>query len=393
MKIGYFVPEFPTQTHAFFWRELTSWSSLGHEVLLVSTSRPAAGACRHEFGESARAQTRYLFPPSPLSVARAALRHVFRLPKALGYALRIPGSAKERLKNLGLLTCALDLADFASRSGMQHLHVHSCASSAHLAALCHELTGIPYSLTLHGDLSVYGTAHDMKAAKAKFVSVVTRPLQESVVETLGLDRARVPVITMGVDCSRFAESTRAATPKTLRAISIARLHPNKGHVFALRAIRKALDRGVLVDYAIVGAGDHEQAIRAECSALGLDSRVAFLGSLGESDVAKELRNSDVLLLPSIRMGEAAPVAVMEAMATGLPVVSSIIGGTPDMITDGVDGYLVPQEDVDAIAARLTELAENPELRRAVGARAAQRARRQFDYRATAKQLLDRITAP
>jgi colanic acid/amylovoran biosynthesis glycosyltransferase len=114
--------------------------------------------------------------------------------------------------------------------------------------------------------------------------------------------------------------------------------------------------------------------------------------MSESAVATALAQSDVLLLTSIGLGEAAPVAVMEAMASGIPVIASIIGGTPDMISDGVDGYLVPQEDVAAIAANLRRLAADKALRERIGHAARARAEREFDSRVLANRLLALINA-
>jgi colanic acid/amylovoran biosynthesis glycosyltransferase len=100
----------------------------------------------------------------------------------------------------------------------------------------------------------------------------------------------------------------------------------------------------------------------------------------------------VFMLCSVGLGEAAPVAVMEAMASGLPVIASVIGGTPDMIEDGVDGFLCGQEDVVAISGRLMQLAGDIDLRLKIGVNARGKALREFDARMLAERLLNRILA-
>jgi glycosyltransferase involved in cell wall biosynthesis len=107
-------------------------------------------------------------------------------------------------------------------------------------------------------------------------------------------------------------------------------------------------------------------------------------------VLKRLKESDVFVLPSFGLGEAAPVSVMEAMACGLPVVCSIIGGTPDMITNGKDGILVEQKDVDGLYSAFKMLLEDVEKRRKLGKEARLRALEAFDYRINAGKLLERI---
>ncbi|WP_330447854.1 glycosyltransferase (plasmid) [Paracoccus marcusii] len=112
--------------------------------------------------------------------------------------------------------------------------------------------------------------------------------------------------------------------------------------------------------------------------------------MDESRVLDLLRSVDALALSSIGQGEAAPVTVMEAMACGLPVICSRIGGTGDMIRDGVDGFLVPQGDVAAIVDRLRRLQSDPEFAGAMGQAARQSALVSFDHQTNARLLLSRI---
>ena len=114
----------------------------------------------------------------------------------------------------------------------------------------------------------------------------------------------------------------------------------------------------------------------------------LLGSISEDQVVETLRGGDVFVLPSVGVGEAAPVSVMEAMACGLPVVCSIIGGTPDMLTDGREGYLIEQGDEAALSEAFSALAGDAPKRAAMGARARERAETQFDYRVQAGRLLE-----
>lgn len=391
MKIGYLVPAFPSQTHAFFWRELSVWREQGHDVHLFSTTRPDRDVCMHAFAEEAHRTTTYLYPPSMGRGVVTGLRHPAGVLRAIQYAAKITAkSLQDRARVAGYLACSATLASHVRQRSIEHVHVHSCANSAYAAAICSLICGVPYSLTLHGDMSVYGIDHGLKMKGATFVSAVTRPLQEAIVEETGLAKSCVPVVTMGVDCDRFAAAGGRDSGGPLRAVTVARLHTSKGHRFALAAIRKAVDRGFDIRYRIAGGGRHEAEIAESISEYDLDDRVEMLGSIGEEDVVGLLREADVFMLTSAGRGEAAPVSVMEAMACGKAVICSIIGGTPDMIDDGIDGFLVPQKDVDRIAECLIRLAESRELRVRIGEAAAARARRQFDYRVTARQLLGYI---
>ncbi len=387
MKLGMLIPEFPTQTHIFFWREIQALRSLGVEVHLLSTRRPTE-ACPHPFALGAAAETHYLYPPDLAAAASLTLRPV-DLSRALRYVASLGGL--RRLPAAALIPSAADLARHACRVGLDHIHVHSCAAAAHVAALARSLGGPPYSLHLHGDLPVYGADHRQKSRMASFVAAAARPIQQQLIEQVRLPPERTCTLLMGVDTDRFTSSGSAsAEGGPFRIVTVARLNLAKGHRYAFEAVSAALAHGVDLQYRVIGSGPHQANIEADMRRLGLQDRVTLLGSLGEDAVRDELRRAHVFVLPTSGIGEASPVAVMEAMASGVPVIASRVGGTPDMIADGVEGFLVPPMDADAIAAAVVRLWREPEVRRAMGLASRRRAVEQFDSRARARRLLETI---
>ncbi len=387
------MPEFPGQTHAFFWREVRAIRQMGRDVVLFSTRRTPARDGEHAFAAEARAQTRYVFPPRWLDVLCCYRQNRDAWQDACGYlnSLTPRRGIRGRLRLRGLLWSAATLAAEANRRGIDHLHVHSCADAAHLAALSYRLGGPTYSLTLHGDLPVYGTDHAQKFADAVLVTPVTRALQEQVRESVGLDADRTPVVWMGVDTDKFRDAGRRAYEAgRLKLLSVSRLNVNKGHAYALRAVRCLLDEGLDIRYRIVGDGEHRDRVEREVARLRLADRVELTGSVSEDRVLAFMQEADCLVLPSVGLGEAAPVVVMEAMACGLPVIASIIGGTPEMIDDGVEGFLVPQADENALIDRMRTLANEPETRRRLAAAARNRAAALFDHRQMAGRLIEQI---
>lgn len=391
MRLGYLVPEWPAQTHAFFWRELSALRSFGAEVVVFSTRRPDADACRHDFASEARTSTRYLFPPRLEASTRVLARRPELTRRALAYVASLDETpTRERAKLLALLPCAADLVAHAEALGLTHVHVHSCANTAHLAHLAHLLGGPPYSLTLHGDLPVYGVDHAHKMSDAAFVAAVTRPLQAQILETAKLSDAQVPIIPMGVDTDRFRPVARDAKAGRLRIATIARLNPVKGHAYVLEAVHRLRERGLDIDYVIAGDGPHRGAIEARVRELGLSEVVSFAGTVSEAGVLDILHSVDAFVLASEGMGEAAPVSVMEAMACGVPVVCSRIGGTGDMIAHEVNGLLIAQGDVDALTQQLARLASDLPFRARIGAAARRQALKEFDYRTMAQRLYGAI---
>lgn len=393
MRLLYLVPEFPSQTHAFFWREVQALRALGAEVVMVSTRRPPPNACRHEFAQAATEQTRYLFPPNWVRDAIFLLARPAGVLRALSYLAGLEESGPlQRLAAVPLILPAAKLARLARTLEASHLHVHSFANSAHVAALARVLGGCEYSLTLHGDLEVYGRDHARKTSHARFITCVTNPLRTQAMQRLGLPASRVHLLWMGVDTHHFTPKDRSPRPlgTPLRLLSVARLHVNKGHRFALRALKRIKDQGLDATYTIVGDGPAREEIEQEVLALGLSGSVTLTGTRSESEILRLLQSSDALLLTSVGMGEAAPVAVMEAMSCGLPAVCSVIGGTREMIDHGRDGFLVEQEDVDGIASCLVQLSTKPELALKMGSAARVRAVKDFDSRALAGTLLSLI---
>lgn len=395
MKVAILIPEFPSQTHAFFWREIQALRSLGIDVVLVSTRRPSADACRHEFAGPAAQETDYLFPPhwvadtlflmlQPAAVIRA-FRYVFGLNES---------SWTQRLSALLLLVPAARLCRLAHKKRFRHLHVHSFANSAHVAALAKLLGGSNFSLALHGDLEVYGRDHASKVKLAGFIRCVTLPLKQQLLDRSILSPSKIHLLWMGVDTKHFAPKKRSIrlAENPFRLLTVARLHVNKGHRFALQAIRRLKVQGINVRYTIVGDGPAQEDIARQVKSLELSDMVDMVGTKSEVDVLRLLESSDALLLTSVGVGEAAPVAVMEAMACALPVVCSVIGGTRDMINHGHDGFLVPQEDVDAIATCIRQLIDDPELALRVGSAARIRAVQIFDSHALAHDLMNLIVS-
>lgn len=393
LRLGYLIPEFPSQTHAFFWREITALRRMGETVLLVSTRKPSPIICRHDFVGAAISETHYLFPPAIADLVAWGAGGGPGFRKALAYQNELkPMPIKNHLRSYGLLASAVDLFQWARRERIDHIHVQSCADAAHVVALARHMGGPSYSLTLHGDLSVYGTNHRSKMREAAFVNTVGAHLRSQVLEEAHVPADRVFTTFMGVDTSGLATlgNDRKYKSNILHLVTVARLNPAKGHLYALAAIDRARQSGVDIHYTIAGEGPHRQTIVGHVRDLGLENHVTLAGTLSDTEVFKLLSRADAFVLSSTGVGEAWPVSVMEAMGAGLPVIASLIGATPEMITPDADGFLVPQKDVEAIFERIMLLARNVDARRRIGEAAKQTASRRFDVAVTAAALRDAI---
>ena len=208
-------------------------------------------------------------------------------------------------------------------------------------------------------------------------------------------RARCQVVHHGVDtevlgrlgaCGRERARARLRRELGLAAgslvvVCVGNLRPQKDHATFLRAARAVLDLGVKAHFAVVGSGSCLAEAQALADRLGLGRAVSFLGA--RPDAVELVAGSDLFLLTSRYEGR--PVALMEAMALGVPVVASAVGGVPELVEDGVSGRLVPPGRPEEAAKAAVELLGDPGLLAATGA-AARRASRSFDLKVAVQSM-------
>ena len=167
LRLGYLIPQFPGQTHIFFWRELEALQARGVQPVLLSTRPPPPGLISHEWSAEATARTTYLGRMDPL----AALGGLVRLPP--GDLLSAPrGEPRAFLRDMAMsIPAARRLVDHARREGIDHVHAHSCGRAALIAALAFRMGGPRYSLTLHGPLEDYVWFAGFKSCDGKVQSI------------------------------------------------------------------------------------------------------------------------------------------------------------------------------------------------------------------------------
>jgi glycosyltransferase involved in cell wall biosynthesis len=214
---------------------------------------------------------------------------------------------------------------------------------------------------------------------------VSTHLRDEIVAA-GAAPGRTRVVHRGTDLARFPFVDRAGRPPgPLRLLMVGRLVAKKGHRDALAALRRVAAAGVDVTLAIVGEGPERTEILAEAARAGLGARVALHPPASQSELGARFAEADALLHCSVTAAdgdvEGIPNVVVEAAATGLPVVGTRHGGIVEAVEEGRTGLLAPEGDVEAVAAALVRLAKEPELRLALGRAGAARARRAFDLRA------------
>ncbi|SIQ31720.1 Glycosyltransferase involved in cell wall bisynthesis [Paracoccus thiocyanatus] len=400
LKIGFFIPEFPGQTHIFLWRERQALAELGIDAEPVSTRPPPRAVASHSWAAEAQAQTRYLMPLGGEGLG--AVAEFLRAGPAgwtrgLGAAMAAEAQgAKGRLRMLALLAMGARLKRIARQQGWDHIHVHSCADSANIAMFAERLGGPSYSLTLHGPtLEGYGPNQRQKWRHARFATIISQLLARVAEREIGADRpAVVNVAPMGVDLDQIRRQTPWQPPapgKALRIFTCGRLNAVKGHDHLIQTVALLRARGI--DARLDIAGEDEQGgtgyhrhLDALIAEQGLTDAVTLLGAVSEDRVRDGLERAHVFALASLNEGIS--VAIMEAMAMEMPVVVTDVGGNHELITSGRDAILVPPERPQAMADEIARLLAHPDEARRLAQASRARVAAQFHHRRSAQAVAD-----
>jgi glycosyltransferase involved in cell wall biosynthesis len=398
--VAYVMSRFPKLTETFILAELEAMDRAGVPIelypLLRQTGEPVQPAAQRW------AERAHYLPFVSLAILRAQWWYLRDRGRRRRYLRAFFDMVRQTWRSPNFLIGGLGIFPKVARAaqdmrerGVDHVHCHFANHPALAGWLIHRLTGIPYSFTAHGsDLHVDRTMLPTKVREAAFVVTISRDNRALIEATAGpAADGKVEIVHCGVDPSTFAPTERRGDGP-LRIVAVGTLHEVKGQVHLIEACRRLAARGVAFTCHFVGDGPDREALQARIDESGLDAQVVLLGRMTSDAVVAELAASDVLVAPSVptRGGkrEGIPVVLMEAMATGLPVVASRLSGIPELVTDGVSGLLVPAGDEAALADALATLAKDPTLRARLGAAGRETVLRDFDVDRNAALLADRI---
>ena len=386
LRLGYFLEDFST----FIEREIVELRNLGAQITLFNAFRPQPE--KDPLKESLRRESLY-FPEGYRGVAAANLSRLFRKPLAyikLAFFLRSEG------ESIRMLVLAAYYAQIIGGEGIEHLHATFGTRTTTLAYVTARLAGIDYSFTTHAyDIFNPNPSLVWKTNSARFMRTISRFNKRFIEEAYaGIDGSKIKVEYLGVDTRIFApQHVDRNDPEETCILSVGDLIRQKGHAYLVRACKLLNERGKKFQCNIIGDGPIKDFLAEEIRRSGLEDRFTLQGRLNNQDVQRFLREAQIFVLACIDLrgqGEhidGIPVALMEAMAMGLAVVSTRISGIPELIEDGVSGLLVPEKDEIALAYAIEKLIEDAELRGSLGRNARRQIEEHFDMRTNVKRLL------
>jgi colanic acid/amylovoran biosynthesis glycosyltransferase len=380
--IGYVLKRFPRISETFVAAELIELERQGERVTVFALLRPEE-PFTHAFVGELKARVVYLpHRPlrQPLRVARALVQVLRAAPRgwlgAAAVSLWPP-----RLKGPRRLLQATVLRVELERAGIDHVHAHFATSAASLAALARRMGGPSYSVTAHAK-DIYHADVDAgrlraKLRQAEFVATVTRRNRDHLAALLG-NRERVRVVSNSVDLGRLGrpEANGRGEPVVL---AVARLIEKKGLRDLVAACGLLTARGVPLRLEVAGTGPLRSVLQADAARRGVP--VVFHGALPHERVRTLYRRAAVFCLPCVIAPDGdrdgLPTSVLEAMASGVPVVTTAVNGLAEAVLHERTGLVVPPRDPAALAAALERVLSDPELAARLAAAARARVERHF----------------
>jgi colanic acid/amylovoran biosynthesis glycosyltransferase len=390
VKIAFMVGEFPSLSETFILDQITALIERGHRVSILA-EREGRDADEHpdvaRFG--LRAVTRYERLPGAFLQRVAALPSVWRGTAAHWRALDVArfGGMAASLR----LTWGVHLCDDDPDFDVVQCHFGALGLKAVLLRQVGALRGRIVT-AFHGeDITNYPRrfrgSHfaPLFAHGDRFLPISAR--WNAQLEAMGCPREKIHVHRMGIDLRNFPERAARPSSSVTRMLSVSRLVEKKGIGDAIRAVAAS---SAPCEYVVAGDGPLRAELETLARDAGVASRVRFVGAQTREQVATLLQSADLFVAPSVTGAdgdiEGIPVSIMEAMAAELPVISTHHSGIPELVTDGVEGMLVPERDVAALTACIDTLAADHHRRARMGAAGRARVAVEFEMGALTSQL-------
>lgn len=388
-RVGYVLKRYPRFSETFVVNEILAHEEAGAEIAIFSLY-PPNDTHFQDLISRVRAPVTYLSAEGlrahelweAVGEARAAIPDLFE---------RFPVATERDARRVYQ---SMRLATEARRRGLDLLHAHFASVATSVARLGAALAGLPYSFTAHAkDLFHEAVSLDELGAELRDAAQVVTVsdfnaawLAERFPETAG----RVTRIYNGLPLDEFAFRPDGHPARRSRTIvSVGRLVEKKGFDRLIEACARLVGAGVELDCRIVGTGEDEAALGAQIERLGLGERVRLVGARPRVEVIELLREAAVFagsyVVASDGNRDGLPTVLVEAMALGTPCVATAVTGVPEVVADGETGLLVPPGDVDAFAAALHRLLDDPPLGKRLAAAARKVVEARFDIRRNAQE--------
>ena len=393
MRIGYLYSRYPVISQTFCDAEMLALERQDIELVIGSVYPPLT-SLRHEYIAKLSAPIHYAPPQEILKILQRKAENTSKWLRDLveQHDAKYGPAAKaaQRARN------ALYFAEFFSRNGVDHVHVHFANRAAHTALFLKEISGISFSVTAHGqdfmkDLGSDDLLREICAA-AEFIAAETDYSRDLLRLRCPNSASKIHRVYNGIDLERFPAVRSINANQIPRIVSVGRLVAFKGFDDLIDACAELVRRQIDFVCDIIGDGPLRETLQTKIDRLDLSSRVSLLGSLSQRAVLEKLEGADIFALASTADAQGAtdvfPTVILEAMAAARPVLSTRLAGIPELVVDGQTGLLVPPGDSAALAQALEQLLRAAALRLQFGNAGRERIEQCFRIEQTVAPLIE-----
>lgn len=378
MKIAFIVSSFPVISETFILNQITGLLDLGHDVEIFACNRSKESKVHSDVKKySLMKKVCYINMPKNkvkriIKAAYLILVNFYKDPLRILKSLNIFKCRREALPDrlLPLYTTILFLGN---NFDIIHCHFGPIGILGAFLKSIGVARGKVVTSFYGYDISKYimGKGKDVYNFLFEHGDVfvpICEYFKRRLIE-LGCNENKIIIHRIGVDLGKFNFGLRNNN-SIIRLITIARLVDKKGINYGIKAVAKVAEKHSNIEYKIIGDGILRNMLEDLIVKLKVGKKIHLLGMRDQEEVIKLIRDSDILLAPSVTTKdgdqEGTPTVLMEAMATGLPVISTKHSGIPELVKDGESGFLVPERDVDALADKILYLIGHPRVRLSMG---------------------------
>jgi len=400
VKIAYLAPEIPALSATFVYKEILMLQELGLDVVSFSVHRPSSKATERVL-DGLKESVSYLYENKRLNIIRAHLSLLLTRPKR--YFSAIACLIKD-VMSVGLLSrnalglvfrffYAGYLADQLLKNKCQHLHVHFAHVPTDIAMYASAFSGVSFSITAHAnDIFERGWLLKEKAKRSAFFATISEFNRRYLLES-GVDAAKLKIVRCGVDAEQFSRRLGFVANEVVKIGLVGRLVEKKGIDTLIKAVALVKQKGLSFELLIAGSGPLDNELAQLVKTLGLDStEVQFLGAMPHAEVAAFITRLDMFVLPckqdSYGDMDGVPVVLMEAMLSGVPVISTELSGIPELVINETTGLLVKPNDETALAEAIIRLVNDETLREEMIVNAINKVQNDFSLAGNAQKLKD-----
>lgn len=365
MRLAYFINQYPKVSHTFIRREIRALEALGYDVQRYALRGPSGEVLVEAADLEERDRTRYILghgvPYLLYSMAVLSLQRPLGLLRAMRMMISLARrSHRPWALHLASLAEAAVLTRWTEAQGAQHIHTHFGTNSAEVALLARLWGSAPYSVTIHGsdewDRPLQWTLLD-KVQHAAFVVAISSFTRAQLMRWIRLqDHDKLHVVHCGVDDS-FLQSPASPVPDNQRLVCVGRLCNEKAQPLLLDALLLLRERGLRPQLVLAGDGELRPRLEASIAQHGLADQVSLTGWVDGQRVRDEILASRALVMPSCMEG--LPVALLEAMTLQRPVITTYVGGIPELVRPGREGWLVQAGSAEVLADAIEACLRTP----------------------------------